>query len=207
MIGYQIAPTAYIEVGRNKLDDLFESKIQYDSHFNGIHGFFSHEVADYGTFFVHGGPQVIDTTKNSYGAIGECGLSHLIDGNVTVKYSHTYWDKNYQISQITYKYDFPTLLWDMPHSFYTAALKNHNSSQHNYGYYLGMTFGTIKRARDLTIDVNYQYLKCQAVPEFDNAGIGKGIQTKIAYALTDELTLQGKISTTKCAELTAIYRW
>lgn len=207
LLGYQITPNAFIELGRSPMDDLFDSKVQYDSHFNGIHAFFKHELADYGTLFVHGGPQVIDSHKNSYGAIGECGLCHLFDGNMTVKYSHTYWDKDYQISQITYKYDFPTLLWDMPHSFYAAGLKNHNSSQNNYGYYLGMTFGSIKEANDLSIDVNYQRVKSEAIPTFDHAGIGTGVQTKIAYAITDELTVQGKISTTKCAEVSAIYRW
>ena len=84
---------------------------------------------------------------------------------------------------------------------------NHRQRENGNGFYLGVSFGSLNKASDYLVDLNYQYIESAAVPCFDQSGIGKGVQAKLAYAFTDNFSLQGKIATTKTAELSAIYKW
>jgi hypothetical protein len=44
----------------------------------------------------------------------------------------------------------------------------------NNAWYIGFTLGKLCKACDWSIDINYQYVQAQAVPEFDLNGIGHG---------------------------------
>ncbi len=87
-------------------------------------------------------------------------------------------------------------------------------------WYIGFTLGKLCKACDWSIDINYQFVQAQAVPEFDLNGIGhgnaingllsdaillglpagsahlftnfKGWQFNALYALTDSLSIRGK---------------
>lgn len=194
-----------IEFGRNKLDALFESKLQFDNHFNGI--LLSYH---YKNLSIQGGPHVINSYLNQFGYIVEAAATDLLNLPITLKYSLTDWsafncndlDCNYLISQALVKYEL------LPHlNIYGAYLFNHRQSENGNGFYVGASFGSLNKASDYLVDLNYQYLESAAVPCYDQSGIGKGVQAKLAYAFTDNFSLQGKIATTKTAELSAIYKW
>ncbi len=65
---------------------------------------------------------------------------------------------------------------------YSAVLANHdakrtpttNGRRLNGAWYAGFTLGKLCKACDWSIDLNYQSVQAQAVPEFDLSGIGHG---------------------------------
>ncbi|MFZ0566157.1 MAG: hypothetical protein WAM28_08245 [Chlamydiales bacterium] len=111
---------------------------------------------------------------------------------------------------------------------YGALLANHdakrtptsNGRKLNGAWYAGFTLGKLCKACDWSIDINYQSVAAQAIPEFDLSGIGhgnadgdflsdaiilnrepalargftnyKGWQFNLLYALTDSLSLRSK---------------
>jgi hypothetical protein len=194
-----------VEFGRNKLDALFESKLQFDNHFNGV--LLSYH---YKNLSIQGGPHVINSSLNQFGYIIEGAVSELFNIPLTVKYSIADWSAcnchdlycNYLISQALVKYEFVPYL-----NVYAAYLINHRQSENGNGFYLGVSCGSLNKASDYLMDFNYQYLESNAVPCYDQSGIGKGFQAKLAYAFTNNFFLQGKIATTKTAEVSAIYKW
>jgi hypothetical protein len=65
---------------------------------------------------------------------------------------------------------------------YGAVLANHdakktaqtNFKKLNGAWYIGFTLGKLCKACDWSIDINYQSVQAQAIPEFDLSGIGHG---------------------------------
>lgn len=211
-----------LEIGRRKFEDLFESKVQFKSYYNGIHLSHSHAM-NLGRFFVHGGPHFVNAAENFYGFIAECGMKKILDSNATLKYSIIDWnssssqqkDLNFLVSQMTLGYEIPRVMLSTGNFamfsdkvlLYAAVLKNHHQCHDSYGFYTGACFGKIEQAKDLMIDVNYQYLNSQCMPEFDRTGVEKGFQIKAVYALLDNFDVQAKLTTSKSGELSAIYKW
>lgn len=195
----------YLEAGRNKLESMFESKIQYDSSFSGLHMAYNHGLNGIGIVSIHGGPHLLNSMEDEFGWIGEIGIQNLLEFPATVKYSITNWDSNYLISQFLAKYTvFST-------TFYGAILKNHKQSSRATAFYVGATYGKLIVAKDWMVDVNYQNAKDNSVPVHDFSGIGCGVQLKSAYAVTDKFSLQGKLAvcerSEKQVEISAIYAW
>lgn len=111
---------------------------------------------------------------------------------------------------------------------YAAVLSNHDAKKSpttnnlyaNKAWYAGFTLGKLCKACDWSVDINYQEVGAQAVPEFDLAGIGhgnaddvflasaifngasaanargftnyRGLEMLALYALTDTLSLRAK---------------
>lgn len=111
---------------------------------------------------------------------------------------------------------------------YGAVLANHDAKRSlqtnwkklNGAWYAGFTLGKLCKACDWSIDLNYQSVQAQAVPEFDLSGIGhgnaangllsdailygvfpgafrlftnyKGWEANALYAMTDSLSLRAK---------------
>lgn len=111
---------------------------------------------------------------------------------------------------------------------YGATLVNHDAKRSfqtnwkklNGAWYVGFTLGKLCKACDWSIDLNYQSVQAQAVPEFDLSGIGhgnaenglladaiflgtipynvslftnyKGWEANALYAMTDSLSLRAK---------------
>ena len=199
----------FIEMGRNKLKTLFESKLEFDNHFNGLNVSYSYETNN-GCIIIHGGPHIINSDMDHYGFIGEIIVANPLATNFIMKYSindwtnHNQYTTNYAflITQALCKYQLNPQI-----EIYGAYLRNHKAKYCANGFYIGATYGAISKAKDMMVDLIYQYIQCQAVPQIDRSGIGTGIQLKTAYAVTDNFSIQGKICTTKCAELSAIYKW
>lgn len=208
MIGYQVLNKSFdtavmtigLEGGRNKLDSMFDSKMQYDSYFNGLHLIYTFTEPGLIDFTLHGGPHVIDSSRNHYGWLAE-GIWHNIASTpLTVKYSFTDWVKRkgereldewndkFAISQVTASYGFEHV------TVYGAYLHNHQVSKHNDGFYLGATAGKIRKAHDFLVDVNFQLAKTHLLLPADNKGLKRGVQAKLVYALAENLNLEAKFA-------------
>lgn len=261
-IGYDIyecdCEDFYIEVGRSKLDYMFESRVEYSSFFDGIHLYYTNKYDNVGIWTLHGGPFIVDSFTNHYAWIVETGLKEWGGTRFSVKYSLIDWHRisptldygnlplsgnitrrdnpryRFVVSQMLFGYEEPI---DLPGCktlyLYAAVLANHAAKKSpttanryaNKAWYAGFTFGKLCKACDWSLDVNYQYVQAQAVPEFDLSGIGhgnadntllsdalivglapfdargftnyKGFQISLLYALTDSLTIRTKAEWTR----------
>ena len=209
LIGYRaydsVDTNISVEVGKNRLEDMFDSKVQFDTHFIGVKANVSYISLSGHRLFVHGGPFVIDTIDEDYGFVAEGIFTPAIPYPVTVKYSFTGWTKDYLISQITGSYQV------FMGSVYGAFLMN-NSNKTPLGFYIGYTYGSLNQPKDFMVDVNYQFTEADLVPEFDRKGLRDGLQAKFSYALSEKIVLHVKDEwdfkfKSNRMELAAIYRW
>lgn len=215
-LGYNFFRNEYgslsVEIGRNKMESMFDSKMQYDSYFNGCHivyTYFDPELID---FCLHGGPHVVSSTDNHYGWVVEGVWHGIAHTPLTLKYSFTDWNRpkdekyRYAISQITAQ------IVSAHTTIYGAYLYNHQEEKYNDGFYVGFTAGKIIVAKDFLFDVNIQSTKGHTVSPIDFKGLRKGVNVKIVYAVTDALCLEGKFAlrdafNNKKLEISAIYSW
>lgn len=205
-----------IELGRDKSENLYDSKLQYKNYFNGIHLVYNYVNEGLVTLKLHGGPHIANTGSNCYGShtahtrdnrygmIVEGVCSELIGMPLTVKYSFTDWnvsrmpkrfqrhwheDGLYSISQVLSSYQVGII------NVYAAYLINHQVSKSNDGFYTGFTVGKINQRGDWSVDVNIQHCKLMAVPLDDfKGGMKKGLKITTIYALSNNLNLEGKLS-------------
>lgn len=228
-LGYQLYDgdkgAVALEVGRNKMDSMYTSKLQYDSYFNGLHVVYNYTQPGMFNFMLHGGPHVVNSDRNHYGWLAEAEWSHIADFPLTLTYSFTDWnapkmpkgsdsyrDKNYLycISQMTASYQIYNT------TLYGAYLLNHQEDHYNDGFYLGFTTGKIQDKGDFEVDVNFQSCKANAVSPVDFKGLKKGVQVKATYALAQALNIEGKFTifddhngsnNNRRLEFAAIYAW
>lgn len=224
-IGYDIQhcepDDTYIEIGRSRLDYLFESRVEFSTFFDGLHFFWTKNFPSVGQATVHGGPFIIDSFTNHYGWVVEAFVNNWIDTGLSFKYSIIDWDRHsptlnygnltdsgkttvvnnprysFLVSQMLFGYERKVAL---PHCktlyAYAAVLCNHdarmtqttNWKKLNNAWYIGFTLGKLCKACDWSLDINYQSVQAQAVPEFDLSGIGHG---NAASTLLSDAILQG----------------
>lgn len=214
-----------LEIGRNKMDSLYDSKLQYDSYFNGLHVAYHFNQPGIVDFVLHGGPHVVNSDKNHYGWIAEGIWSEIANSPMTVKYSFTDWNAPRLPKGASSHWD-ETYLFTISHMLasyqigstkvYGAYLLNHQASNYNDGFYVGFTTGKINGKGDLEVDVNFQSCKKNALSPIDFKGMKKGVQVTAIYALANALNLEGKFSlyddhngsnNNKKLEFAAIYAW
>ena len=73
--------------------------------------------------------------------------------------------------------------------FYTAGLINALAqdvvqtgyTKQRFGWYAGMSIGVVKKARDWAVDVNYQWIQAQTIPDIDASGIGRGNAAGVGF--------------------------
>ena len=151
-------------------------------------------------------------------------------GNVAVRDNPRY---RFIISQMLFGYEREIDFIKCKTLFlYGAVLLNHDAKctpqtrgqRLNHAWYIGFTLGKLCKACDWSIDINYQSVQAQAVPEFDLNGIGhgnaaggllsdaillgtrpdrltlftnyKGWEVNAFYAMTDALSLRAKAQRT-----------
>lgn len=96
-IGYDIymngSQDFYIEIGRSKIDYIFDSRVEFGNFFDGIHLYYTDVWDGIGTFVLHGGPFIIDAATNHYGWVAETFVSRWLGTGIVFKYSIIDWEK------------------------------------------------------------------------------------------------------------------
>ena len=178
-----------VEVGRRKLYDVFDSRIQFGSTFDGVLAKFSESFEGIADLYLKAAAFVVDDTVDHFGYIGELGLLNLGDSGVDLKYSLVDWDRNgknrykkkhpygvrFTNSQITAAYNVSPDLVSTKTQIYGAYLKNHAAKKNHYtknrraddAFYVGARLGEAVRKGDWSFDFCYQWVQAQAVSERD----------------------------------------
>lgn len=187
-----------IEVGRRKLDDIFDSEIQFTSRFDGILLKFASSISEFADWYWNVGSFVIDERVNHFGYVTEIGLINIYDLGLDIRYNFIDWKKrgrnrclvynpigtNFQNSQISLNYTIrPTILsQEIPIEFYGGFLVNHaakksiftHGRKKNLGWYVGVYMGNVHKKDDWSLDLEYIGVQAQAVSEYDVGSIGRG---------------------------------
>ncbi|MBF8262962.1 MAG: hypothetical protein HW387_627 [Parachlamydiales bacterium] len=65
-----------------------------------------------------------------------------------------------------------------------SYIHNKNLGKQNWGWFAGVAIGQLKKAGDFAVEIDYQWLQAQAVPEFDAGGIGRGNAADVGLVMT-----------------------
>lgn len=209
-IGYNICACGKtrfdIEVGRRRLYDVFDSRIQFLARFDGVLLRYATQLLNDTNFYWNAGAFVVDERVDHFAFVGETGLLNICDSGFDVKYSFIQWRKRgfnrclirdalgwrFSNSQWTAAYKFKDLLC-IPAKIYGAYIYNHAAERrpitrnhlYNNAWYIGGTIGEVRKEGDWMIDGNYQYCEAQSVPDADMGGIGRGNFFKETFYTAD----------------------
>lgn len=136
-----------VELGRRPLYTVFDSRIQFQSNFDGVLLRYSHSADCWGDFYVNAGAFVVDERADHYAWVIETGLLDTYCTGLDIKYSYIDWksllshDTNraredginpkgtaYRVSQISADYKFNADYLCMPAKIYGAFLINSAAS-------------------------------------------------------------------------------
>ncbi len=197
-LGGRIVPgdtfTIDAELGRRFLFNVFESKVEFGPLFDGVLFRFNKAFPSLGDYYFNGGALLVDDQVNHYAYVAEMGGLRIANVGLNLKYSIIDWYKPYanELNNVRFKYlvsqfiaqylMYPEWLGKRLIKFYAAGLTNHlaggveqtNFTRANWAWYMGVSIGLVKKKFDWAVDVNYQWVQAQAVPDFDRAGIGRG---------------------------------
>jgi hypothetical protein len=184
-----------VELGRRRLYDTFDSKIQFHNFYDGVTLKFANSWEGWTDFQVKAAGFVIDQSVNHFGWIAEVGLLNLADEGVDLKYSFIHWNKNgvnrynhhhphgarFNNSQVTLTYNLQPDFLRFKSQVYGAFVHNHAADENHKSHhkkkanawYAGLRMGEIKRQNDWAFDGNYQWVQAQAIAESDVRGIGR----------------------------------
>ncbi|AHK63662.1 hypothetical protein [Chlamydia avium] len=83
----------FAEIGRSLLGDIFESELQFNSDFDGVHFYASRRLSKDHPYhaIVHGGPFVVNMAKKHYAWVIE-GIVNKLPGNFSLKCSVIDWN-------------------------------------------------------------------------------------------------------------------
>jgi hypothetical protein len=191
-----------MEIGRKFLINAFDSRIEFGSLFDGVLFRFGKAFKNIGDYYTSAGVFLINDYYKHYGFVGELGMLDIYNTGLFLKYSFIDWknkfstNDNAQMKQrqnLRYNYGNSQLQAGCIFKFpkikktsiiYLAGLCNHFAKKNvpnliyneklNLAWYGGMSIGQVKRGGDWALDVNYQWVQAQAVPDFDIAGITRG---------------------------------
>ena len=237
-MGYSLykTPTTnfYVEGGASSLGFLFESAVQFNENFSGIHFFYSQTLGKRkGLCIVHGGPFVVNIKNRQYAWVVE-GIINQLPGGLLFKYSMIDWhsfrgqpqldsgvlkaadkisdskerqrlvDSKKQQAQEEHDQKYKFLVcqgligcerefYKIPTYVYIVGLINPRAEasyttlnkRANKAWYVGGTFGVLRKARDWSFTLRYEYVEALSIPEDDCSGIGHGtlINAKLYQAI------------------------
>ena len=199
------------EIGRRFLFNVFDSKIEFGSLFDGALLRFSKAFPTIADGYVKLASLIINDKSNHYAFVGEIGALRIANIGLNLSYTLIDWQgvggeaeaKNtkieteltnlryrFLVSQILSSYQFyPQWMGKKLVKFYGAVLTNHLAlkdplarvgvpgqafGKQNWGWYVGTSLGTVKKRNDWALDAYVQWVQAQAIPSFDNNGIGRG---------------------------------
>lgn len=203
--------TIALELGRRRLITVFDSKIEFLSNFDGILFRYDQAFENVGDFYIHTGPFIINEKKNQVGYVGETGLLNIGKTGLYTKYSLIDWHtKNYHkhvindrfrflISQLILGYRFNIGWVNDIGIVYAGALTNHlarrtditDHKRANWGGYLGVTVGQLRKQWDWAFDAHYEVVQAQAIPDYDVIGFGIGNSNKSGFYTNKIVPLEG----------------
>ena len=187
-----------IEIGRQKLDDIFDSEIEFSNRFDGFLFRYAYSVENAFDWYLTAGVFVIDERVNHFGYAAEVGLIDIYETGLDVRYNFIDWQKNgrnrcliynplganFLNSQISFTYTYSQNFYDkeIPVEFYSGFLINHaakktvftHRKRKNLGWYAGVYIGNVDKKGDWSLDIEYIAVQAQAVPEYDVGSIGRG---------------------------------
>ena len=189
------------ELGRRRMSTIMDSKLEFNSFFDGAWFRYDQGIDPIGDIYAHVGVFIINENKNQFGYLGEIGILNIGSTGFYTKYSLIDWDTkdfhdkiqnrrfDFLVSQLIFGYKFlPSRLQKIV-QFYVAGLWNSaahklkitNYKRANWGGYVGVSIGELKKKGDWAFDINYQILAAQCVPDFDVQGIGLGNATDSGF--------------------------
>jgi len=192
--------TVDASIGRRSFGYTFDSKVQFGSFMDGIVIRYDHALQSIGDFYLHGGPFLIDESLDQYGYVGEAALLNIGTTGLYSKLSFINWDtKKTGDRQRNLAYEFrnlqftlgyklvPEWLWGKVTTLYSAILYNTAARKHvetgnkrqPLAWYVGFSIGELRKRWDWSLDINYQWVQTQAIPDFDGSGIGRGNAAKM----------------------------
>lgn len=225
--------SAYFELGRRgNLYDVFDSNIQFLSRFDGLLLKYESSLECIADWYIQAAGFLIDERVNQFGWVTEIGFLNIGDSGFDLKYSIIDWEKNgrnrcfvrnpagfrFINSQVTSYYHLNPEWLGRKAQIYGAFLVNHAAhklkvnNHHKYkniAWYAGVLVGEVRKEGDWSVEIQYQLVQAQAVPDDDIAGIARGNVLKESfttcsrrgngnykgwkfeglYAFTDHLTL------------------
>ncbi|MBS0620342.1 MAG: hypothetical protein JSS61_02660 [Verrucomicrobia bacterium] len=182
------------EIGRRRMSTILDSKIEFNSFFDGAFFRYDQALDSIGDIYLHLGAFLINENKNQFGYVGEMGIFNAFNTGFYTKLSLIDWDTKDQHNRVNNeRFDFVVGQWILGYRFvpkyldravqvYLAGLWNFvarkvaitGHKRANWGSYLGFSVGELKRKGDWAFDANYQVLAAQCIPDFDSQGIGLG---------------------------------
>ena len=185
-----------VELGRRRFYDVFDSRIEFNAQFDGVLFRYATQMDCCSDAYVNFAGFVIDERSNHFGWVVEAGLLNIADTGFDFKYSYIDWLKKgenrgfvsspagwqFQVHQFLGYYHFDPEILCMPAKLYGAFLFNGHAQKYdatnfkrrNNAWYVGAQFGEVCREGDWSVDINYQYVQAQAIPDPDVSGIGRG---------------------------------
>ena len=135
------------EVGRRNLFNVFDSKVQFSSLYDGALFRFNKGFDEIGDYYFNAGPFLVDDITNHYGYVGEMGALGIVNTGLNLKYSIINWYRpggedeedntafetaltnqryRFLVSQLTAYYQFyPQWIGKRLIKVYAAGLMNH----------------------------------------------------------------------------------
>lgn len=182
------------EIGRRNLFNVFESRVEFASLFDGLLFRLNKAWPSIGDYFFNVGALLVDDKTNHYAYVADMGALQIANLGLNMRYTIIDWYKPYanELTNLRYKYlvgQFLTWYQFYPEwigkkfiKIYGAGLCNHlaqgvsvtHGQRQNWAWFAGISIGLVKKAHDWAVDFNYQWVQAQAVPEFDCLGVGRG---------------------------------
>lgn len=213
------------ELGRRRMSSMADSKLEFNSFFDGVWFKYDQGFDSIGDVYLHTGVFLINENNNQYGYLGEAGIFNIAGTGLYMKYSLVDWDTkhfskqvnssrfDFVVSQLLLGYRVYPVAFKRVIQGYVAGLYNHVArrlpiTRHhkaNWGGYVGFSIGELKKKGDWAFDANYQLLSAQCIPEFDGQGIGLGNSANVGF-YTSGKDGKGDPNTAKTASGNVNYR-
>ncbi|MBN4067084.1 hypothetical protein JYU14_03270 [Simkania negevensis] len=201
LIGYNILQDATsrldIEVGRTRLDDVFDSKIQFNSRMDGILLGYANVFEGVGDLVLHGAIFLYDDVTDHYSWVAEGALHNIMDTGTYFKYSFIDWSKagatRFANDQNT---GFRSVRNEFKNSQFTLGYKFNpeflNLPAHVYGAFLINTAGKVRDGTE-SLSTNgkkankawYAGLSVGEVKKMGDWSVGANYQSVEAQAIPD----------------------
>lgn len=188
-----------IMVGRQRLYDLYDSEVQYNSTADGFTVVYGLAFPKYFDFTLKGGGYIADATQSHAFWLIEAGLYDIMDLGIYFEYSFIDWAKsgstyynnpNWKFinHQFVLGYVFNPEITRVPARFFGGILFNADadskriqqltngkvSSKENLAWYVAIQLGKLENANDWAFQAQWQGVEAQSMPDFDVSGIGRG---------------------------------